>query len=385
MRSSRTLGTVLSLASALVLGCSSRSGSQPPPAPAAPPASEIASVASVAPPAPPSAAPPPPSAAPPAAALPAVVTLPQGAPGIGFDDLRFSPELDRVLVPAGRSGNIDLVDPTSGASTAIGGFSAEARFGGGHDFGVTSVDLADKRLYATDRTALKLDVIDIDTKAIVAKTTLAASPDYVRFIAPTGEIWVTEPDADQIEIFRLPKGGAPEQAAILKTKGGPESLVIDATRGKAYAHLWAGKTIAIDLKSRAITDTWPNGCQGSRGIALDEPHGWLFAGCAEGKAVTLDIAHGGKQLSSLSNGAGVDIIDYSPSLGHLYLPGGKSATMAILGVSASGELSLLGVVPTASYAHCVTVDKHGTAFVCDPGHGQLLVVKDTFPPSGGHS
>src|SRR5262245_36760183 len=87
--------------------------------------------------------------APKAQALP----LPSGPPGIGFDDLRFSEALGAVLVPAGRTGNVDLVDPASNAATAIGGFSANASYGGGHDFGVTSVDAGGGFVFATDRTS----------------------------------------------------------------------------------------------------------------------------------------------------------------------------------------------------------------------------------------
>src|SRR5439155_1667615 len=113
------------------------------------------------------------SGAPPAQA----VALPSGSPGIGFDDLRFSEALGAVLVPAGRTGNVYLVDPASNAAAAIGGFSAGATFGGGHDFGVTSVDVGGGFLFATDRTSLKLDVIDPGKKVIAFGVALAASPD----------------------------------------------------------------------------------------------------------------------------------------------------------------------------------------------------------------
>src|ERR1019366_399675 len=39
------------------------------------------------------------------------VPLPGGAPGIGFDDLRYAPVLGQILAPGGRTGNLDLVDP----------------------------------------------------------------------------------------------------------------------------------------------------------------------------------------------------------------------------------------------------------------------------------
>jgi hypothetical protein len=50
-----------------------------------------------------------------AVSAPAALPMPGGQAGIGFDDLRFSPELGRVVVPAGRTGRVDLVDPRSHA------------------------------------------------------------------------------------------------------------------------------------------------------------------------------------------------------------------------------------------------------------------------------
>jgi hypothetical protein len=201
---------------------------------------------------------------------------------------------------------------------------------------------------------------------------------------PLCQLWVTEPDQQQIEVFTLPDAQKPmpERAAVIVVKGGPESLVIDPQRQRAYTHLWAAATVTIDLNNRTLIAKWPNGCDGSRRIALDEQRGWLFSGCAEGKAFVLDVTHDGRQMASLTVGAGVDVIDYNPTLAHLYLPGATSATMAIVGVSASGALSLLGTVATVTGAHCVAADTHATAWLCDPDHGQLLRITDPFPADG---
>lgn len=310
------------------------------------------------------------------------VVLPGGGAGIGFDDLRFAASLSVLLVPAGRTGALALIDPATRRATSILGFSKSEKFGGGHGEGTTSADEGGGYLFATDRTAGELAVVNPKEKRIVSRARLSGSPDYVRFVAATSEAWVTEPDQDRIEVFRI-EGTSPPQpksSGFIEVKGGPESLVIDARRGRAYSHLWEGRTVAIDLHSRTIVATWANGCKGSRGIALDEEGGLLFAGCAEGRAVTLSVTDG-RQLSSATSGNGVDIIDYAPALRHLYLPGGKSATMAILGVSAKGDLSLLGTVPTAEGAHCVAADRSRNAFVCDPKKGQLIVVSDPYPSS----
>jgi hypothetical protein len=323
------------------------------------------------------------SAAPPPSVPAEPLALPGGEGGIGFDDLLFAPDLARLLVPAGRSGRVDLVDPVSRQVVAIGGFSTQGRFVQGHGEGTTSADFGRGLIFASDRTAKKLVVLDPAARKVVARAELASGPDYVRWVAPTGEIWVTQPDQERIEIFALPASGppVPVHKEFLSIPGGPESLIVDAARGRAYTHLWKSTTLAIDLKSRAVVARWPNGCGGSRGIALDPERGFLFAGCAEGKAVVLDLQQNGAVRDSLSAGSGVDIIDYSRGLHHLYLPGGESRTMAILGVGKSGKLALLATVKTAASAHCVAADDHRQAWVCDPHHGRLLRVADGFPAS----
>src|SRR5258708_2538799 len=63
------------------------------------------------------------------------VALPDGKAGIGFDDLRYSARLHRLLVPGGRAGNLALIDPDTMAITTVGGFGAISRYAGGHDDG----------------------------------------------------------------------------------------------------------------------------------------------------------------------------------------------------------------------------------------------------------
>jgi DNA-binding beta-propeller fold protein YncE len=324
----------------------------------------------------------PPAPPPSAAAGPEVtpIALPAGAPGIGFDDLQFSAK-HGVMAPAGRSGLLDLVDPATQRVSSIGGFTVEEKYDGGHDTGITSVDEGAGFLFVVDRSNKKLSVIDPDKRAAVASAALAEGPDYVRWVAPTKELWVTEPDAEQIEVFSLDTSAAPRltKAATIKVPKGPESLVVDAARGRAYANSWKRETFALDLRARAVVATWPNACQKSRGLAFDGDH-MVFVGCAEGGAVALDVTSG-RELGAAPSGDGVDIIAYSPSRRHLYVPGGKARTLTIMAVSANGWLTPLGTVPTAPKAHCATTDDRGTVYVCDPDHGQLLAIRDPYVPS----
>jgi len=88
------------------------------------------------------------------------ISLPGGQGGIGFDDLGFSASLHRVLVPAGQSGTLDLIDPDTRKVSSIRGFANGTMFDGGHGEGITSVDEGKEFLLVTDRTARQLDVVD---------------------------------------------------------------------------------------------------------------------------------------------------------------------------------------------------------------------------------
>jgi DNA-binding beta-propeller fold protein YncE len=315
------------------------------------------------------------------AIAPTPLALPGGEGGIGFDDLGFAASLHKVLVPGGRSGNLDLIDPDTKQVTAIGGFSSRSAFGGGHGQGVTSADEGRGLLFATDRDAKKLNVIDAKARSVVATAPLASGPDYVRFVSTTNEVWVTEPGASRIEIFSLAPEGVPKpsHAEFISIPGGPESLIIDNTRGRAYTHLWTDTTMAIDLKSRKVAARWKNGCKGSRGVAMDEARGFLLVGCDEGKLTVLDLSTGA-QLGQASSGDGVDIIAYNSKLAHAYLPGEESASMAIIEISAKGAATVLATVKTAKGSHCAAADDRDQVYVCDPSEGQILVFRDSLPP-----
>jgi 6-phosphogluconolactonase (cycloisomerase 2 family) len=136
--------------------------------------------------------------------------------------------------------------------------------------------------------------------------------------------------------------------------------------------------VAIDLESHRIVATWPNGCEKSRGDALDDQKGFLFVSCGEGKAIVFDLNQGHKEISNLTTDPGPDVISYNPKLSHLYLTGSQNATLSVIKVSTQGELSLLGQAQTDKRAHCVVSDDQNNVWVCDPSHGQLLRFKDTL-------
>lgn len=301
--------------------------------------------------------------------------------GIGFDDLWFSAELRAVLAPAGGTGCVDLFDSTSVSQTSLCGIGPGGAYAGGHGEGTTSADFGAGFVFAIDRSSQSLKVVDPKIQQVVASAPLKGGPDYVRWVPSKREVWVTEPDEEQIEVFSLAADSPPKLsgAGTIAVKGGPESLVIDPDHDRAFTHLWRGSTVQVGIANRSVGEAFANGCKGSRGIALDAARGQLFAGCSEGKAVVLDVARGGKIIDSIDTPAGVDIISVNLSLHHLYVPAASDGSVSVLGIGAQGKLAKLGVFQAAKGTHCATGDDHGRVWVCAPDAGSLMVFDDTFP------
>ena len=323
---------------------------------------------------------------------PLSLPLPDGKAGIGFDDLRYDATLNRLLIPAGRTGNVDLIDPatlTATNSTAaivpVPGFTK-----------IAALRRRPRPERHVRRRRQRLSLRHRSHRALARRHRSEVAPHRrPRCARQRARLRaLRRPDARDLgdrarqETHRSlhplrdhdRQAAQPTHAAFIDAPGGPESLAIDATRGRAYTHKWKTSTMAIDLRSRAIVATWPAGCADPRGIALDSARALLFIGCEDGTATALDVAHDGKLVGSVKSGSGVDIIAYDAGRAHLYVPGDESATLAIIGVASSGALSLLGTAPTTKDAHCVTSDERGNAYVCDPRNGQLLVVHDPYPP-----
>jgi hypothetical protein len=297
-----------------------------------------------------------------------VVPLPGGESGIGFDDLGYSAEIDRVLAPGAGTGSAYLIEPTTLAVQVIDGFER-----------VDSLDVGSGWLFVVDRAAGELVVVDPSNGERVGAAQIGGG-DYVRWVATTSEAWVTEPGAHRIERFAVAADGTPTSVGTIDVPGGPEGVVIDATRGRAYAHQFSGPLAVIDIAGGAVVSTWPSGCQGAHGIPkVDEARGLVFAGCGgEGRVAVLDADADGALVGEHTLGGGETILAYSAELGHFYLRGDGHPEVAVLGVAADGALTLLDTVAAEPQGHGGTADAEGAFWICDATHGSVLRFPDPY-------
>jgi hypothetical protein len=231
-----------------------------------------------------------------------------------------------------------------------------------------------------DRDADAILVVDPTSGTILSTFALDSNPDYVRYSRATNEIWISEPGDDRIEILSLADDGLLSHAAFIATSGGPEGLVFDVSRRRAYGHA-SGNIAVIDVDQRKQIDSWPTGCGGSHGIpTVDEARGLVFAGCSNrGGGVMLD-ADDGREIAGYEVGEGTAILGYSPALGHFYLRGDPGRNVAVLAVCESG-MSLLGTALVSNEGHGMVADDRGNAWVCDRETGGVFRVRDPYPAS----
>ena len=296
-----------------------------------------------------------------------VVALPGAMRGIDFDDIVYSERLARVLVPARRSG-LYLIDPASDEAERVGR--------------VRSADSADEGqglLFVLDREDGVVNVLDPKRGRVMASVSTASPGDYLRYVGPTQELWITEPAASPpgIEIFALPEGATPtpRHAAFVPVPNGPEGLVWSAATSKAYTHAGTD-VVAIDLRSRSVTARWPTSCSGTHGFPrVDERDRLLLASCADdGKVVLLDIDDG-RRLGRYAVGGGEALPGYSSRADHFYVRADPGTRLATLAPSSHG-LRVVSEVDVPEVGHCLTADGVGHYWTCDADGGRVLRFDD---------
>lgn len=309
-----------------------------------------------------------------------------GAKGlVTLDYLALDPSTGRVWVPAGNTGNVDVIDGPSLKS--IRGFATRAFELKGHGgfLGPSSIAIGDGRAYIGNRADATICAIDAQTLkrekcAAIAKTTegWAAAPDAVVFVPTTHELWITRgapplgiPSADRA--ITILDARTLTVKSKLPLDGSAEGYALDASRGVFFTNLEeTAETIAIDVRSHAIVSRWRSGCSEPHGVAFDEKRQLLFVACDD-RIHALDTAHGGRVTDTLATGAGVDNIDFA---GHrVYVAASVAATLTVARVADDGTFHDPMTFPTAKSARVVIAGSDGAAYVADPAGGVIFRIE----------
>jgi len=294
-----------------------------------------------------------------------------------MDYLAYDGSADRVWVPAGNTGRVDVVDARTRQVASVAGFPTAAvrgRDGRERTVGPSSVAVGLGFAYVGNRADSK--VCAVDTRSLEKRgcVVLPTPPDGVAWVATTREVWVTTPRDGSIAILDVKDGAAPRISGRIPVAH-PEGYAVDPERGLFYTNQEEeDRTVAIDVHRREVASSFKPGCGpgGPRGLALDARRRHLFVACPTSVRV-LDVGRDGMLLGELEVGEGADSIDYLEARHLVYAAAGRAGTLTVARATEEGALEKVRVAPVADGARTVVVDSRGVAYVADSRSGRLLV------------
>ncbi len=298
--------------------------------------------------------------------------------GVFMDYLAYDQKHDRVWVPAGNTGCVDVVDAHDESVRRVEGFgTAEVvRRGIKRLVGPSAATVADDVVYVGNRGDSSVCAVSAVPLQLGACLKLEWPPDGLAYVRSRQEVWATLPRDHSIAVIDA-AGGRLQWKAKIPLEGQPEGFAVDDTRGVFYTNLEdQDRTLAIDIKSRRVMTTWLTGCgaSGPKGLALDARLDLLMVACSD-RVIVLDVGHDGKQLSSLATGDGLDNLDYVPARHELYAAAARGATLTIAHLDPQGTLTAQAVVATVPGARNAVANSAGRAYLTDSSEGKILIVE----------
>jgi hypothetical protein len=307
-------------------------------------------------------------------AAPHAIALPGATGAVALDYLAYDPAHDRVWIPAGGTGRVDVIDAKTEQITAIEGFATKEVQRRGRKMlqGPSSATVGDGVVYVGNRADTSVCAVDAASLAKGECATLDSSPDGLAYVAATKELWVTTPRDKSIRVFDVSTPAHLVAKDKIAFEGEPEGFAVDNARGVFYTNLEdKDQTLAIDIKTHAIAQTWAPKCgeDGPKGLALDGSR--LVVVCPD-HVESLDAS--GNIVGTLIVGKGLDAIDLLPSRHLVAAAAGGAAHISFATLDPDGQLSQVASIPTAKGARNAVLSASGTAFVAVGPSGSILVV-----------
>ncbi|MBV8144276.1 MAG: YncE family protein [Gammaproteobacteria bacterium] len=294
----------------------------------------------------------------------ASVELPQSSGK--FDFLRVDENRGRLLAAHVQDGTSDFIDLKSHS------LIARVKVGGAVD---TAVDVESRFYYVSVQDAGRVAVLDAATLKEVNSIKTTGPTDAILYEPKNHRVYVTHDEGADLWVI---DPQAAKVVASVVIPGVPEALVYDASPDRLYLNIKSKDLVAvIDPSSNAVIAQWPTApATRPHGLALDPAGHRIFSAGANGKLVAIDT-RSGAIIDSTDIAAKVDQIALDAAGGLLYCAGAGEISVVRVG---SGQLSLLGELPTAPGARNVAVDPASRAVWTTYSDGKSSFAKGWSAP-----
>jgi hypothetical protein len=308
--------------------------------------------------------------APPPAAAMQSFSLPGTSGPVTVDFIAYERARDRVWVPVGETGSVDVLDVASHTFARVDGFKTQEREvrGRKRTMGPSSVAFGEGVAFIGNRASNEVCTVDTTSLHVGTCVTLDSAPDALAWVPATHEVWATTPKEPSITI--LDAAPTLHTKTKIRTAGEPEGCALgNGTFLTNYED--KNTTAVIDVASHEVKATWPLQCSdGPRGIAADASRGLAIVACTNGLEA-LDTKDG-HVVGKLDVGDGVDLIDMVD--GTIYVAASKAARMTVARADVHGALTAISTIETRPGVRNAVVDAHGRVYAVDPIKGELLVM-----------
>ncbi len=209
------------------------------------------------------------------------------------------------------------------------------------------------RGFSTNGKESKTSVVDLKTLKTISKVTTGENPDALVYEPQHHEVYVfnhtgnsaTVIDATNAKVITtIPLGGSPEFAAV------------DRTAGRVYCNIEdKNEVVTIDTTKHEVVAHWPVAPgEEPSGLALDETHHRLFAGCQNRMMAMLDT-NSGKVVGTVPIGSGVDGCAFDDATQLAFASCGEGTT-TIANEENPEKLAVAQVLKTEPRARTIALD-----------------------------
>ena len=272
----------------------------------------------------------------------------------GWDYLSVDPATHRLYVT--RGARVDVVDTAAGK--IVGSIP------GLHGTHGVAFDDTGKYGYISDAGAgNQVVVFDRSTYAVVTTIPAGTGPDSILFEPVTKTVWAFNGRSKDATVIDT---ATQKVVATVTLPGKPETPAADG-KGSIYANIEDKSLIVkLDAKAKTLTATWPAGCEGPSGLAIDREGGKLFAVCD--KQMSVVDTKTGKVLGTPEIGDGPDAAGFSAK----YKLAFASCGVGVLSVVDATSLKAVQTLETA---------KRARTMAYDPASDRVYTVTAEFGPA----
>ncbi len=262
----------------------------------------------------------------------------------GWDYLTADPGAHRLYITHGT--RVEVVDSQTGKSigaiTGLQGIHGVALDDSGRDD-------AGRYGYISDGKANAVVVFDRSTLSKVAAIPAGNGPDGILFEPATKTVWAFNGHSRNVTVIDT---ATQKVVATIPLPGKPEFPAADG-KGNVYDNIEdKSEIVRLDARAKTLTATWPAGCEGPSGLAIDAKEGHLFAVCD--KTMSVVDTKTGKVLATPAIGDGPDAARFSAKHRLAFASCGEGV-LAVVNTAAPG-FPTIEMLPTQSGARTMAYD-----------------------------